>query len=87
LTEVLAERRDRCGAGIALCEGVSMKRILVLALAALALAAIGGSMAGAAGHDSVVVPLRGKSLGEMGARWWEWVLAIPASQNPIFDQT
>ena len=23
----------------------------------------------------------------MGAKWWKWVLAIPASQNPIFDQT
>lgn len=29
----------------------------------------------------------GMSRGEWGAAWWQWVLGVPASQNPQFDAT
>jgi hypothetical protein len=30
--------------------------------------------------------VEGKTLGEWGAEWWEWVNAIPIDRNPIKDQ-
>jgi hypothetical protein len=29
----------------------------------------------------------GASYGEWAARWWEWILSIPAAQNPVVDST
>lgn len=29
----------------------------------------------------------GKFYGEWGAEWWQWIGSIPASENPIFDET
>jgi hypothetical protein len=29
----------------------------------------------------------GASYGEWGARWWQWVLSIPAAVNPVLDQS
>jgi len=29
----------------------------------------------------------GKTYGEWAAAWWQWVLAIPASRNPMVDTT
>ena len=29
----------------------------------------------------------GKFYGEWGAEWWQWVLSITASDNPLFDET
>src|SRR5262245_36308823 len=29
----------------------------------------------------------GKTYGEWGARWWQWLLAIPAPVNPNLDPT
>ncbi len=29
----------------------------------------------------------GKTYGEWSAKWWQWALEIPASRNPIKDQT
>lgn len=28
----------------------------------------------------------GRNFGEWAAAWWQWVLSIPAKQNPIFDE-
>jgi hypothetical protein len=29
----------------------------------------------------------GSSYGEWSARWWQWVLSVPAATNPLFDTT
>lgn len=29
----------------------------------------------------------GATYGEWGARWWQWVLSVPAEENPLFDTT
>jgi hypothetical protein len=29
----------------------------------------------------------GKSYGEWGSAWWQWILAIPASASPLIDDT
>jgi hypothetical protein len=62
-----------------------MKRILLAALAALALAAVGGTVATA--DSPIVIPPQQQNYGQLGTSWWKWVLAIPASQNPLLDQT
>ena len=64
-----------------------MKNILVAALAALALAAIGGTVATAADSGSIVVPPQEQNYGQLGANWWKWALSIPFPQNPQFDTT
>jgi hypothetical protein len=67
-------------------------RRLVLALV-LAVIVAGGSLAPAvaSGKKAKVFPPTshpyGKSYGEWQARWFEWFVEIPASTNPLFDET
>lgn len=35
-------------------------------------------------RDSVVV---GRAYGDWSAAWWQWVLSIPATSSPLFDNT
>jgi hypothetical protein len=45
---------------------------------------------GRAGQPRIVAPhgeLFGKTYGEWGAAWWQWVYSIPASNNPVGDTT
>lgn len=41
--------------------------------------------------NPIVVPVdtkyEGLSYGEWSAKWWQWVLSIPADDNPILDKT
>jgi len=62
-----------------------MKRLLLAALAALTLVAIGGTVATA--DTPIPIPPQHQNYGQLGASWWRWAMAIPASQNPILDQT
>lgn len=46
-------------------------------------AAVGPSNAFAQAEPQVL----GKTIGEWSAKWWQWALAIPASTNPMLDNT
>jgi hypothetical protein len=62
-------------------------RTTVIALAALV--SFAGSIAGpwTPATQADVVPLDGygASYGEWSARWWQWILSIPAETNPNFE--
>jgi hypothetical protein len=62
-----------------------MRNLVPATLAALSLAALGGTAATA--DTAVVIPPQQQSYGQLGANWWKWVLAIPALDNPQFDPT
>lgn len=38
-------------------------------------------------HRAVEIQTYGASYGEWGARWWEWALSIPVTNNPLLDET
>ena len=72
---------------------LSWVRRSVVALAA-ALAVTAGIAPGAAhatgGQPQVFPPGSspyGKSYREWSARWWQWAYSVPASVNPLFDET
>ncbi len=57
-----------------------MKRILVIALAAVLALVVAASMAyGQVGQGSKA---SGKA-GELGAAWWQWALSKPVAENPL----
>jgi hypothetical protein len=66
----------------------SKNHLSILSSAILAVAAICHAPAA---HAQAVVPPQAESFpltyGEWGARWWQYVLGIPASENPLFDST
>jgi hypothetical protein len=71
-------------------EGDSMKTILRALLAPILLGiagSVGGLGASAADAAAVVVQTAGASYGEWSARWWQWLLSIPAAVNPNLDST
>ncbi len=57
----------------------------------LILAMVPGAQAGAGTPEPRVLPPQssayGSTYGEWSAKWWQWALSIPASTNPLFDQT
>ena len=65
-------------------------KLLVATLFTLSLpiSALAGSAGG--GNTAVIPPqarVQGLTSAEWSARWWQWVLAIPADQNPTLDST
>jgi hypothetical protein len=63
---------------------------LLFFTALLLLATAGPAMAGRGNADNPgVLPPQshphGKSYGEWGAAWWQWVLGLPVDKNPIMD--
>ena len=54
-------------------------------------AALGQSVRGNPNPGAGILPpaarLLGKTLGEWGAEWWTWALAIDAAENPVADTT
>jgi hypothetical protein len=68
-----------------------MRRLLVvLAAATLIGASLLASSAASARQPHVFPPTAhafGASLGEWQARWFTWFVEIPASTNPLFDET
>ena len=65
---------------------------LVAALGLLILTVVVGAQDGSPSfRDPRVFPPAslpfGKSYGEWGAAWWQWVNAIPAPDNPLLDET
>lgn len=40
-----------------------------------------------AAHADAELEVRGKTIGEWSAKWWQWALAAPASANPMIDNT
>lgn len=68
-----------------------MKRLLVVLAATLLLGAGSLAPAVASGSKPKVFPPGshpyGKSYGQWQARWHQWFLGIPASINPVFDET
>lgn len=68
------------------------RRLVVLGLAAAL--AVAGTSGPVRAHDSGrarVIPVEavafGSTYGEWGARYWQWVLSIPADRNPGSDTT
>lgn len=41
----------------------------------------------APGAPVIEIQTYGSGYGELSARWWQWLLSIPASVNPLFDNT
>lgn len=72
--------------------GFSRRSKNAVSLACL-LAIIGASAFAVAGNTTwgkLIPPqakFRGDSYGEYAADWWQWVLAIPFDENPLFDET
>jgi len=67
-------------------------RFAVLALAVLlACALLAPSLAMASGKPIVILPPSsnpfGKTYQEWSDAWWRWAFSIPASENPLFDET
>ena len=68
-----------------------MRRLLVVLAAAILLgASVLASATAAARPAHVYAPSAtpfGGTLGDWQARWWKWLMEIPAPVNPIFDET
>ena len=61
----------------------------VLALGGISPAFADGGR-GNAGNPGIFPPQShpyGKSYGEWAAKWWQWVMSIPADRNPLTDET
>jgi hypothetical protein len=67
-----------------------MRRLLVVLAAAILVGASGAPSAASAKKANVFPPTAhpfGASYGEWQARWFEWLIEIPAPTNPQFDET
>jgi len=67
--------------------GVKMLAVVLFACG-LPVSALAGS--GAQGYRGVVPPqsqVQGLTYAQWSAKWWQWLLAIPADQNPTLDAT
>jgi hypothetical protein len=65
-------------------------KALMISLVVGALVPSMGSFADDREDPRVLPPnavLFGKTLGEWSAAWWQYVFSIPASDNPLFDET
>ena len=68
---------------------IKTKKNIVIGLSTLL--GIIGQAAGplASSSSAAVVPMDtyGSSYSELSARWWQWILSIPAEVNPNYDGT
>src|SRR5688572_18335543 len=70
--------------------GGRMPVLLVAALLSLSAPSAIADGKGNAGNPGVLPPQShpyGKSYGEWAAKWWQWVMSIPADRNPLTDTT
>ena len=47
----------------------------------------GAAIAASSAHAQDSPTVLGKTIGEWSKNWWQWALAIPASTNPMLDNT
>ena len=68
-----------------------LTRGLAPALLATAILSLGTTSSAWAGGNPGVFPPQshphGNSYGEWAAKWWQWVMSIPADRNPLTDTT
>jgi hypothetical protein len=67
--------------------GVKMLAVMLFTLS-LPVSVLAGSSDH--GNPGVVPPqshVQGLTYAQWSVRWWQWLLAIPAGQNPTFDTT
>jgi hypothetical protein len=74
----------------------TLKRFSVLAFVVAAVAVFGSAPANAAnsvsnaqgpGVEQTKYNTNGNNYGDLTARWWQWILSIPAANNPNLDTT
>jgi hypothetical protein len=73
-------------------KNIAIKTTCRLRRVALVLAAFWLLLPGAGALAEVILPVdsqeeTGKTYGEWSANWWQYVLSIPAADNPLLDET
>jgi hypothetical protein len=69
----------------------SWRWVVTVVVLVVGLVAVGAIPVAQADQLPKVLPLDsspfGNTYGEWSARWWQWVMAIPAATNPNLDTT
>jgi hypothetical protein len=62
------------------------KQVFTRVLIMVTIVALALTLSLSAGGPKDKVKVFGKTYGEWSAVWWQWIAAIPAAENPLFDE-